>query len=534
MSLRLNACLAAALGSALLVSACGGGSSTPAPSGSSTSGPATAGSANVSMDKNSYPVFPDADAGADPAVPAEQGGKGFKGEGWQTNTSFDLIGDPRAVKGGVFREGMTDFPTTLRMLGPNVSVWNQMLHSLAYETLLTIHPTSLEYIPSLATHWQVSPDGAVMRFRIDPNARFNDGEPVTSEDVVASWKLHVDKTLQDPFYNTTFNDFEQPVAESKYIVRVNSKKTGWSGLYWFSTSLEILPAHILKDLTGAQYIKTYNDKMLPGTGPYFVTPADVEKGNVIHIRRLPKYWASKYRANVGMGNFDEIREVTVRDRNLEFEMVKRGDLDYYHVNRASMWVQELNFDRIQNGLMEKRKVWNHAPESIQGLAFNTRRPPYDDLKVRKALRLLYNRELMLEKITFNEYIPQNSVFPGTIYENPNNEKIKYDPQQAVRLLAEAGWKDRNPQGQLVNNGRPMVLELLYYDRASERFYTIYQEDSAEGRNHPEPPVCHAGNCVQAAGRPAVRHVFGLVRRRRPVPVAGAVLQVGSGRSEGVL
>ena len=59
---------------------------------------------NVSLDKNSYPVFPNADAGADPSVPAEQGGKGFKGEGWETNTDFDLIGDPRAVKGGTYRK----------------------------------------------------------------------------------------------------------------------------------------------------------------------------------------------------------------------------------------------------------------------------------------------------------------------------------------------------------------------------------------------------------------------------------------------
>src|SRR6267143_1332825 len=67
----------------------------------------------VSMNKDDYPVFPDADAGADPSVPAEQGGKGFKGEGWETNTDFDLIGDPRAVKGGVLKQGMmTDFPST--------------------------------------------------------------------------------------------------------------------------------------------------------------------------------------------------------------------------------------------------------------------------------------------------------------------------------------------------------------------------------------------------------------------------------------
>ena len=67
----------------------------------------------VSIDKNDYPVFPDADAGADPAVPAEEGGARFTGEGWETNTDFDFIGDPRAVKGGTYREGMPNFPGTL-------------------------------------------------------------------------------------------------------------------------------------------------------------------------------------------------------------------------------------------------------------------------------------------------------------------------------------------------------------------------------------------------------------------------------------
>ena len=70
------------------------------------------------MDKNAYPVFPNADSGADPSVPAEQGGRGFTGEGWETNTDFDLIGDPRAVKGGVFREYQLDFPDTLRSERP--------------------------------------------------------------------------------------------------------------------------------------------------------------------------------------------------------------------------------------------------------------------------------------------------------------------------------------------------------------------------------------------------------------------------------
>ncbi|MEE8403060.1 MAG: hypothetical protein V3R93_04820 [Candidatus Hydrothermarchaeaceae archaeon] len=101
----------------------------------------------VSLDKNDYPVFPDADAGADSSVSAEEGGKGFTGEGWETNTDFDFIGDPRAVKGGLLREAMSDFPGTLRIVGPESNTMlNSMLGGMVYETLLSLHPTTLEYI----------------------------------------------------------------------------------------------------------------------------------------------------------------------------------------------------------------------------------------------------------------------------------------------------------------------------------------------------------------------------------------------------
>src|ERR1044072_5607313 len=97
----------------LLLAACGS-SSAPEKSG----GSAASSNNSASLNKNDYPVFVEPDAGADPAVSAEQGGKGFKGEGWETNTDFDLIGDPRAVKGGLIREALFDFPGTLRVEGP--------------------------------------------------------------------------------------------------------------------------------------------------------------------------------------------------------------------------------------------------------------------------------------------------------------------------------------------------------------------------------------------------------------------------------
>src|SRR5271169_225831 len=117
---------------ALAISGCGK-SSNPEPWSSSTS-PVTP-SGPVSMNKADYPVFPNADAGADPSVSAEQGGKGFTGKGWETNTDFDLIGDPRANKGGLLRDSIRSFPSTLRVQGPESNSQFYSIATMAYETL---------------------------------------------------------------------------------------------------------------------------------------------------------------------------------------------------------------------------------------------------------------------------------------------------------------------------------------------------------------------------------------------------------------
>ncbi len=444
--------------------------------GSSPSNPG-APSSPASTNKDDYPVFPDADSGADPAVSAEQGGKGFDGKGWETNTTFDFIGDPRALKGGLLRDHFADFPGTLRVVGPeanNASI--SAINAMVYETLLSLHPSTQEYIPSLATHWQVSADKMTYRFRINPNARFSDGKPVTSDDVIATYDFLMDKTLQAPMEQITYSKFERPVAESKYIVRVHAKELNWRNLLYFSASLQVMPAHILKTINGDKYIKEFNYKLMPGSGPYLVRDEDIVKGKSVTVRRRKDYWAEKARVNVGMSNFDELRFVVVRDENLAFEMFKKGELDYYPVARARQWVEELNFETIQRGLVQKRKIFNNVPQGVQGFAMNTRRPPFDDVRVRKAMALLLDRPQLIQKIMFNQYLPLNSYHAGGPYENPSNPKNEYNPQEALKLLAEAGWSGHDSQGRLTKNGQPLELELLYNSKTWEPHLTVYQED----------------------------------------------------------
>jgi microcin C transport system substrate-binding protein len=238
----------------------------------------------------------------------------------------------------------------------------------------------------------------------------------------------------------------------------------------------IYPAHVLKGLTGDTYIRQYNYKMLPGSGPYQVNEQDVQRGRSLTIRRRPDYWAANHRRSIGTANFDQIQQNVVRDRGLEFEMFKRGDVDYYFVQRAAEWVQELDYPNLKRGLNQKRKIFNHNPVGIAGLAMNTRREPFNDVRVRKALRHLNNRESMVEKLMFNEYFLIDSFFPASAYENPANEKVRYDPQKAVALLAEAGWKDRDANGRLTRNGKPLTIEFVYAQQPTERYLTIFQED----------------------------------------------------------
>jgi microcin C transport system substrate-binding protein len=464
--------------SALTVVACGGGTSnTQQTSASNTAAPASDRGA-ASVNKADYPVFPNADAGADPSVPAEQGGKGFKGDGWQTNTDYELTGSPQAVKGGTYREYQPDFPTTLRQYGPDANMQlNSMIGSMVYESLLTLHPSTLEYIPVLATHWQISPDKMTFRYRLDPNARWSDGEPVVADDVVATWSLLTDKDLQDPTEALVYGKFDKPVAESKYIVSVHSKDLSWRNFLYFSASMQILPSHILKNLSAASYLKDYNFKLLPGTGAYEVREADVVKGKSLTIHRRAGYWGEKVRRNVGTGNFDNITEIVVRDRKLATEMFKKGDLDVFAPVTAPDWVEELGkLDKVEAGLIQRRKVHNETPQGHMGLAINMLKPPLDDVRVREALQHLLNRPLMIEKLLYNEYQAINSYYAGTPYANPNNPKNEYDPALAVKLLADAGWKDRDAQGRLTKNGQPLSLEVLYFYKPYEGELTTYQED----------------------------------------------------------
>ena len=120
----------------------------------------------------------------------------------------------------------------------------------------------------------------------------------------------------------------------------------------------------------------------------------------------------------------------MKDNNaLIFEKFKKGESDFYTVAAAREWIEETNFEAVQKGWVQKHKVYSEKPAGTSGYAFNMRKWPFNDKRVRMAFTYLYNREKMNEEMYYNEYSMMNSMYSGSVYENPDNEKVFYNPEK---------------------------------------------------------------------------------------------------------
>ena len=464
--------LALCLATCGLLAACYGSEPAPVPT---PRAPAVAPTLDFAFPMVSYAWDP---KGGDPSVASDQGGPGFNGVGWETAATFPGAGDPRAIRGGKVVASILDWPSTLRTTGKDAkTTWNHAIAGLVYDPLLRFNDVTHTYTPNLATHWQISSDRAIYRFRLNPAARWSDGEEVTADDIVATWKLAMDPELLDPEARMTWGRFNEPTAVSKYILEVKTSEQSWRNFYYFATELMILPEHQI-NIGAKSYLDTYQNGFTASTGPYAVLPENIRKGESITATRRTDWWGEGNPAFTGVANFDAIQWDVVMDPQLAFEKLKKGELDVFHVQKAQWWAEEIpKMDAVDRGLILPRKFYNDRPVGVSGMAINMRRAPLDDVSVRLALQHLYDRETMIEKLFFNEYLPLVSYYQHGGYASPTNQYLGYDEVAAVALLEKAGWKELDAQGYRIKGGKRLQLSVQYASPLSERSLTVFQESA---------------------------------------------------------
>jgi len=426
--------------------------------------------------------------GALPDVTAELGGAGFEeiaaSLGFQTNTEVKSMTDPRGVPGGVLRLPLEEYPATLRSEGKDSNTaFMFMVGGMMYERLMGSDPWNDAFAPSLASHWKIenSPDGGqVFTFRINPNARWQTGHRVTADDIKATWRIMVDEGLLQPYNVILYQQYTEPEALSPYLVRTTTKEMNWRHFMYFG-AMNIYPNHIIGKLTGKEYMERFQNQTMPGSGLYLLKDEDTKQGVSIAMSRINNYWDKDNPNSKGGSNFAKVKFRVVADETLQREMFKKGELDVYMVGQAKYWVKEFlpeQIEQLGKGWIQRKKVYTQKPNGVSGFVFNMREEPFNDIRVRKAFAYLLNREKLIDKLFYNEYLPMHSYYAGSVYENQENEKIKYDPDTGHRLLAEAGYAQRDAEGFLTNaRGQRLEMDLMIDESPTwERVMTVIQED----------------------------------------------------------
>ncbi|HEY6383088.1 MAG TPA: extracellular solute-binding protein [Pseudolabrys sp.] len=377
---------------------------------------------------------------------------------------------------------------------------------LLYDTLLV---PALDEVSStyglLAEAVSFPDDFSSATFRLRAQAKWQDGNPVTPEDVIFS-----------------FNAFKKisPQAGASYRHVVKAEKTGDREVtFAFDTTgnrelpqvvgqLTVLPKHWWEGTDKDGKKRNIEDTTLEmplGSGPYRIKEFSAAH-NIIY-ERVKNYWGRDINVNIGRDNFDELRFEYFRDATVAIETFKGDLVDWRMENSAKNWATAYDFPAVS----EKRVILEEFPINnvglMQAFAINLRRNKFKDPRVRLALNYAFDFEEMNKKIFFGQYKRTASYFEGTElastglptgrelqllesmrdkippevftkpYSNPVNgdqNAVRNNLREALRLLREAGYEVRNQQVVNAKTGEPLEIEFLANAPLFERVFLFYK------------------------------------------------------------
>ena len=313
--------------------------------------------------------------------------------------------NPDAPKGGRITWGVLG---TFDSLNPFIvrGIAVQQMRSYVTESLLARgqnEPFTLYGL--LAESVETDDDRNYVTFRVNPKARFSDGKPVTAEDVLFSWQLL--KERGRPHFRQYFGKVTKAELQGPLTIRFDIAEADDRELPLILGLMPILPKHAVDP-------ETFEDTtMAPplGSGPY--TATNVRPGASVTMTRNPDYWGRDLPINRGLWNFDEVRIDYYREANGMFEAFSRGLYDFRVENEPLRWHESYNFAAVKSGEVIRDTVKTGLPKPSEFLVFNTRRPVFADIRVRRALTLLFDFEWINRNYFFDLYARSGGIFAGS-------------------------------------------------------------------------------------------------------------------------
>ncbi len=391
-------------------------------------------------------------------------------EQWQDRE--DPLASPDAVPGGRITYAASSPPKSLNPYLDN-NVFSYQVFGSLYESLLGSDPLTADYAPGLARRWEISKDRKQYTFYIDPLARWSDGQPITAADVLWTFNAIMAPESQTGPAKVALRTFlaRPPEIIDRLTIRFTASEVHWRNLGSVG-GFEILPRHIFQ---GRDFNKINNEFPVV-SGPYRI--AEHREGISLTLKRRSDWWARARTATRGTYNFETVVYRFFAEQDNAFEAFLAGEVDVFPVYRAAIWTGKTAGRKFESNWIVKRQIRNHHPIGFQGFAMNLRRAPFDDIRVRKALALLLDRKRMNETLMANQYFLHRSYYEG-LYDSSNacgNIVFDFKPDEARKLLDEAGWKTDPATGMRKKDGKPLSFTFLTRDESSDKFLALYGED----------------------------------------------------------
>jgi len=339
-------------------------------------------------------------------------------------------------------------PATLNEIHTSSGMYSRYIVSgNIFESLLEYNPDTLELRPLLAESYKVSDDGLEIYFKIRDDVHFSDGEPITADDVIFTYKTIVNPGVDSASLANYYKDVKEVVKLSELEVKFIMKRVYFKSLE-FAGGMYVYPEHIYKFDKPEKFNNRISNPV--GSGPYVFEKWDV--GRQVVLRRNENYWGRK-------PNIKKIVYRFIMNHTAAVQSLRAGKIDFMRPLPGQY--AELSNDPEFTKNTRCLSYW-HPSVGYFWIGWNQATPFFKDRRVRLAMTHIIDRDLICRKLL---KVPEATVPTGPFYVygrqyDPNIEPWPYDMAKARELLDEAGWVDHDGDGIRDKDGVPFRFRYM--------------------------------------------------------------------------